>query len=237
MVPPGSAWYTPARILMSVDLPEPFPPTSAWISPGSTVRSTSTSARVPTKVLLRWVRRRAGTATAGPPSAPLIDAPGWAPMSGALGSRLAPGLLVRGLEVHGRYEITGGGDVVFRVGQGPTDAGVSRLLTQEQAVEGVDRRPADPLRGDDVDRRDALLGPDQVELGSEALAAHHVQAARVGRGRDRGRDAQQRGRRVRDLHRVRLGVLKQDRGRLLLKGRAELGGLEVHRGHDAAAGA
>src|SRR5262245_43470769 len=124
MVPPGSAWYTPARILMRVDFPEPFPPTSAWISPGSTVRSTSTSARVPTKVLLRWVRRRAGTATAGPPSAPLIDAPGWAPMSGALGSRLAPGLLVRGLEVHGRYEITGGGDVVFRVGQGPTDAGV-----------------------------------------------------------------------------------------------------------------
>src|SRR5215831_9336898 len=125
MVPPGSAWYTPARILMSVDLPEPFPPTSAWISPGCTARSTSTSARVPTNVLLRWVRRRAGTATAGPPSAPLIEKPDvarprrspqprphLAQMRGALGSRLAPGLLVRGLEVDRRDELAARRDVV-----------------------------------------------------------------------------------------------------------------------------
>jgi hypothetical protein len=31
MVPPGSALYTPAMILMRVDLPDPFPPTKAWI--------------------------------------------------------------------------------------------------------------------------------------------------------------------------------------------------------------
>src|SRR5579884_124726 len=45
--PPGSAGWTPARILMSVDLPEPFPPTSARISPCLTTSETFDRACVP----------------------------------------------------------------------------------------------------------------------------------------------------------------------------------------------
>ena len=43
--PPGSGSCTPARTLISVDLPLPFSPSSAWTSPWLTVRSTSPSAR------------------------------------------------------------------------------------------------------------------------------------------------------------------------------------------------
>ncbi len=53
MVPPGSPWYTPARILMRVDLPDPLPPSRAWIWPRATSKETSISARVPGKVLDR----------------------------------------------------------------------------------------------------------------------------------------------------------------------------------------
>ena len=34
---PPSAWYTPARIFTSVDLPAPFSPNKAWASPANSV--------------------------------------------------------------------------------------------------------------------------------------------------------------------------------------------------------
>src|SRR4051812_42604664 len=48
---PGSGSWYPARILIRVDLPQPFWPTSARTSPGWIARSTSMSARCPVNVL------------------------------------------------------------------------------------------------------------------------------------------------------------------------------------------
>src|SRR3954454_25244796 len=50
---PGSGSWYPARILIRVDLPQPFWPTSARTSPGWISRSTSISARCPGNVLDR----------------------------------------------------------------------------------------------------------------------------------------------------------------------------------------
>ena len=47
---PASGAWKPARILISVDLPEPFSPRRPWTSPGSTSRSTPRSACVPPKL-------------------------------------------------------------------------------------------------------------------------------------------------------------------------------------------
>src|SRR5690606_779438 len=48
---PASAWYTPVRMRISVDLPAPFSPTSAWISPGRQSNDTPLRAFTPGKVL------------------------------------------------------------------------------------------------------------------------------------------------------------------------------------------
>ena len=45
MLPPGSAWCTPARIFISVDLPAPFSPIRAWTSPAQAENVTPASAR------------------------------------------------------------------------------------------------------------------------------------------------------------------------------------------------
>src|SRR5438874_3929269 len=60
MVPPGSGAWTPDRILMSVDLPEPFSPMRQWSSPDATVQSTLSSASVQPKRLLMFARARRG---------------------------------------------------------------------------------------------------------------------------------------------------------------------------------
>ena len=49
--PPGSGAWKPARILTSVDLPEPFLPSRPCTSPGATLNETPASARAPPKVL------------------------------------------------------------------------------------------------------------------------------------------------------------------------------------------
>ncbi len=48
---PGSGASTPARILISVDLPDPFSPSSAVTEPPGNVSETSSSARVAPKLL------------------------------------------------------------------------------------------------------------------------------------------------------------------------------------------
>src|SRR6266852_1623272 len=60
MCPPGSGWWTPARILTSVLLPAPFSPTSAWISPWWSVSEIESSARVAPKRLETFVNSIAG---------------------------------------------------------------------------------------------------------------------------------------------------------------------------------
>ena len=57
-ISPESLRYTPARILISVDLPAPFSPTRAWISPRRRVRSTPARAFTPgnSLVILRTSR-------------------------------------------------------------------------------------------------------------------------------------------------------------------------------------
>ena len=57
---PSSAWCTPARIFISVDLPAPFSPTRPWTWPARSSRSTSSSTVCPTK---RFVRPRALSTT------------------------------------------------------------------------------------------------------------------------------------------------------------------------------
>src|SRR5580704_3127057 len=47
---PSSGRWNPARILIRVDLPDPFSPTSARISPGSTDRLTLSKTRGPAKL-------------------------------------------------------------------------------------------------------------------------------------------------------------------------------------------
>ena len=47
IVPPTSGAWTPERILISVDLPDPFSPTRQCTSPGATDQSMLSSARVP----------------------------------------------------------------------------------------------------------------------------------------------------------------------------------------------
>ena len=71
---PASGAWKPARILISVDLPEPFSPRRPWTSPGSTLRSTPRSALRAAEALRRArgsleaaaARRHASTATSGP---------------------------------------------------------------------------------------------------------------------------------------------------------------------------
>ena len=59
---PGSGAWKPARVLISVDLPDPFCPTSAWISPGRMSSAAAISARVAPNVFDRPVMRSAGGA-------------------------------------------------------------------------------------------------------------------------------------------------------------------------------
>ena len=61
---PPSAACTPARILISVDLPAPLAPSRACISPRSTVKSTPRSASVPPKRLVRPLTSRTGRSSA-----------------------------------------------------------------------------------------------------------------------------------------------------------------------------
>ena len=69
---PASGSWKPARILISVDLPEPFSPSRPWTSPGSTSRSTPRSALRPAEALRQAPERQAraaarpSTATSGP---------------------------------------------------------------------------------------------------------------------------------------------------------------------------
>ena len=55
---------SPARILISVDLPEPFSPRRPWTSPGSRLRSTPRSACVPPKLFVSPRASRRGCAAA-----------------------------------------------------------------------------------------------------------------------------------------------------------------------------
>src|SRR6266550_7156731 len=65
MAPASSGW-TPARILMSVDLPAPFSPSSATISPALTSIPPSTSACVPPKRFDTPRMERRETSTGNP---------------------------------------------------------------------------------------------------------------------------------------------------------------------------
>ncbi len=51
-ISPSSGRWTPARVLMSVDLPAPFCPRMQWTSPARTSRSTPRSARTPAKAFV-----------------------------------------------------------------------------------------------------------------------------------------------------------------------------------------
>ena len=74
---PSSGAWKPARILISVDLPEPFSPRSPWISPRWIVMSTESSARAPPKV---FDSPRSAMTGASPTGA---DAPEGAPAAGS----------------------------------------------------------------------------------------------------------------------------------------------------------
>src|ERR1044071_3732412 len=59
MRPPGSGWSTPAMILISVDLPDPFSPTRQCTSPAGKDKSTLRSATTPPKCLeIAWRSRK-----------------------------------------------------------------------------------------------------------------------------------------------------------------------------------
>src|SRR3712207_5374256 len=50
---PPSGWWTPPRMFMLVDLPEPFSPTRPRVSPGRRSKLTPCSTRTPKKLLVR----------------------------------------------------------------------------------------------------------------------------------------------------------------------------------------
>src|SRR2546422_81102 len=59
---PASGRWTPARTLISVDLPAPFWPSRQCTSPARTSSATPSSARTPGKVFTTSVKRRVGEA-------------------------------------------------------------------------------------------------------------------------------------------------------------------------------
>src|SRR3954467_5050479 len=71
MRPPGSGRSTPAMILISVDLPDPFSPTRQCTSPAESARSTSRSATTPPKCL--EIRCRSRNLTKVPRSEASLD--------------------------------------------------------------------------------------------------------------------------------------------------------------------
>ena len=74
----GVAGSTPARILISVDLPEPLPPSRAWIVPRSSSRDTSSRARVAPNAFDSPVTasiRQPATAAAGDSKKPAVSPP------------------------------------------------------------------------------------------------------------------------------------------------------------------
>src|SRR4051812_5582209 len=75
MTPPASGACTPARILIRVDLPEPFSPTRQCTSPDSTDQSIASSALVPPKRLPmpESVRNAISTHNANEAAAPATD--------------------------------------------------------------------------------------------------------------------------------------------------------------------
>ena len=60
---PLSGWYTPARILTSVDFPAPFSPTSACASPPNSEIEPSASACTAPKAFAAWSSASRGTAS------------------------------------------------------------------------------------------------------------------------------------------------------------------------------
>jgi hypothetical protein len=89
-----------ARVLIRVDLPEPFWPISAWTSPGATSSDASISARVPGKVLDRPVIRSAGSPV-GPCGGSSVDAV-WDVIAEVLRARPDRGRAADLFEVPGR---------------------------------------------------------------------------------------------------------------------------------------
>src|SRR4051794_29383071 len=78
-VSPASAGETPARILISVDLPAPFWPSRAGTSPGWRSKSTASSAKVAVNRLLRPDTARIGAAVCrlGAGLAIGVGSPAW----------------------------------------------------------------------------------------------------------------------------------------------------------------
>src|SRR4051794_25553158 len=103
--PPSGSWK-PARILIRVDLPEPFSPRRPWTSPGSTSRSTPRSACVPPKAFERprRLRRAIGAASL---SLTLAEAPELL-VAGDVGAAEARG------EARARLRDAGGVEVTHR---------------------------------------------------------------------------------------------------------------------------
>src|SRR4026209_1687338 len=64
IVPPGSGACTPERILIRVDLPEPFSPTRQCTSPGATDQSMLSRARVPPNRFVLFASERRGRESA-----------------------------------------------------------------------------------------------------------------------------------------------------------------------------
>src|SRR5580700_2041796 len=72
---PSSGTWNPARILIRVDLPDPFSPTSARISPGSTDRLTLSRTRGPAKLFDMLVTVSAAVML--PPATCGVGVPRW----------------------------------------------------------------------------------------------------------------------------------------------------------------
>src|SRR5215469_13678675 len=70
---PASARYTPARILIRVDLPAPFSPSSAWISPSRTSKSTLSRALLAPNALIIPETSRSGALTICSPPLPAVS--------------------------------------------------------------------------------------------------------------------------------------------------------------------
>src|SRR5436853_2320942 len=146
MRPAGSGRSTPAMILISVDLPDPFSPTRQCTSPAASERSTPRSATTPPKCLeIPWrsrklaKARRSQTSVDQGPDRLLVDAHDLVDLDQLAGN------VDRGL-AQARY----------------VDAVLDRLAVEHQPrdgdhrIAGVGRVPQEALADDAV--RDQVLG-------------------------------------------------------------------------------
>ena len=99
LIIPDVGWWTPARILTSVDLPAPLSPTRATTSPAWTSRSMSVSAETAPKFFETPRRLSTGSPMGGAAS-------GLSVMSGAFGTENGRGPPGRVLKAAGRNPIS-----------------------------------------------------------------------------------------------------------------------------------